>query len=88
MNEMKMTEIIRALLGVVAGLYVGVWIFFIGGIIQIVSAVQIFGPGASMNIALGTLRMIFGAPVGYLVAIAVFSPKDILRLFKFLDTGR
>ncbi len=88
MNEIKVTEIIRVLLGVVVGLYIGVWILFIGGIIQIVSAVQIFGPGASMNIMFGTLRIIFGFPVGYLVAIAVFSPKDILRLFKFLDTGR
>jgi hypothetical protein len=45
--------------GIVLGLYVGVWLMFIGGIVQVVNAIQVH-PVHAMDIAVGFVR-VFGA---------------------------
>ena len=58
-----MNKIIGALIiviGVFAGLYVGIWVLFIGGIIQVIEAIRATELLA-MPIALGIARVLFAS---------------------------
>ena len=59
--------------GIVFGLYVGVWVMFIGGIIQVVDAVQIH-PVPAMHLGLGILRIVSASFVGIISAFACIIP--------------
>ena len=64
--------VILILAGVAVGLYVGVWLCFIGGIIQIVDAIKTT-PTEGFEIAIGILRVVFAGVAGVLSAfIAIF----------------
>jgi hypothetical protein len=52
------------LIGVAVGVYLGFWIMFIGGIVQIINAVQI-QPVHAWSIAVGMLRILGAAIVGF-----------------------
>ena len=55
--------IIIIILSIVLGLYVGVWLLFIGGIVQIVEALKM-DPVSGMGIAIGLLRFISSSFLG------------------------
>lgn len=62
-DSRKLAGVALILLGVVLGLYVGLYLMFIGGIVQIVGA---FGkdPISGWDIAWGIVRVIFSGAVG------------------------
>lgn len=60
----KIIGILIAIIGIALGIYVGVWLMFIGGITQIISSIN---PLNGLGIALGIARIIF-CEVGGLVA--------------------
>ena len=65
--------------GVALALYVGVWLLFIGGIVQIVDAVKAT-PVSGLDIALGILRVIFaGAGTMLTMLFAVFPGYAMLK---------
>lgn len=53
--------------GVLAGLYVGLWLMFIGGIIQVINAVKA-NPTPAIDVAWGVVRIIFASLVGWGIA--------------------
>jgi hypothetical protein len=62
-----MKNVIRLLiilLSIVLGLYVGVWLMFVGGIIQIIQSA--ITPINALGIALGLLRVVCASFVGWL----------------------
>lgn len=61
------------LAGIVLGLYVGVWLMFVGGIIAIVDAVQA-DPVSGSAVAWGIVRIIFASFVGYLASLVLIVP--------------
>ncbi len=70
-----MKEILGLLIclaGVILGLYLGVWVCFIGGIVQVVEAVKAT-PVEALGIALGLLRVACSSFVGWLTGLLVFS---------------
>jgi len=52
--------------GVILGIYVGVWVLFIGGILQIAQSVQ---PVNAVGIAWGIIRILFSW-IGWLIVLA------------------
>lgn len=60
----KIIGILIAIAGIALGIYVGVWLMFIGGIVQIVNSIN---PLNGLGIALGIARIIF-CEVGVLIA--------------------
>jgi hypothetical protein len=65
--------IILIVLGIILGIYVGVWFCFIGGIIQVLDAIKIT-PIPSMPIAIGIFRIIGAGFCGFFSAIALIIP--------------
>lgn len=59
--------------GVAFGIYVGVWLCFIGGIVQIVDAVKAT-PVEGMGIAVGILRILMSTAAGGLAAFVAVLP--------------
>jgi hypothetical protein len=55
--------ILLVVLGVIFGLYIGVWILFVGGVVQISESMQ-SNPMQSYGIAMGFLKIIFASFVG------------------------
>lgn len=49
------------------GLYVGLWVFFIGGIVEVVEAFKAT-PVEAMGVALGLLKVVLASTVGSAVA--------------------
>ena len=65
------------LFGIFAGLYVGLWWAFIGGIIQVIQGV-VASPLDAVNIAYGIVKVMFAGVLGYLSAIACILPSLVL----------
>jgi len=57
----KVIGILIAIVGIALGIYVGVWLMFVGGIVQIINSIN------GLGIALGIARIIF-CEVGGLIA--------------------
>ena len=62
---MKILGIILCILSVFIGLYVGGWLLFIGGIVQVVESIKMT-PINSFGIAIGILRTFCSGAVGVL----------------------
>ena len=60
----KIIGILIAIVGIALGIYVGVWLMFVGGIVQIVNSIN---PINGLGIALGKARIVF-CEVGGLIA--------------------
>lgn len=60
----KVIGILIAIVGISLGIYVGVWLMFVGGIVQIVNSIN---PLNGLGIALGIVRIVF-CEVGVLIA--------------------
>ena len=60
----KIIGILIAIAGIALGIFVGVWLMFIGGIVQIVNSIN---PTNGLGIALGIVRIVF-CEVGGLIA--------------------
>ena len=70
----KMKTVIVLLLvlaSVIGGLYVGFWLMFVGGFVDIVQAVK--APVTEIGaVAFGLLKMIFASAIGWLVCLLGF----------------
>lgn len=62
------------LAGVVLGLYVGVWLCFIGGIVTFIEGATNEGGVQAMKIAWGILKFILSGPLGWLTFWVLFLP--------------
>lgn len=60
----KIIGILIAIVGIALGIYVGVWLMFIGGITQIVNSIN---PVNGLGIAFGIARIVF-CEIGGLIA--------------------
>ena len=72
-----MKQIIGVLMilgGVALGLYVGLWVCFIGGIVQIINEVKSPQAVVAMNIAWGIAKIVFAALSGWLSALLLIVP--------------
>ena len=63
----RFLSILCMILGVVLGIYVGLWLLCIGGIVQIVNAVQM-NPMDGFSIDIGILKFICSGEVGVIIA--------------------
>ena len=63
---MKILGVLLIITGIVLGLYLGIWVMFIGGIITLVSQIPELGNGNvdGVTIGLGILRIMFATAVG------------------------
>ena len=68
------------LAGIAIGIYVGVWLMFILGIVQIIEAVKVTHVNA-MGIALGIARVILSGFVGWLIGLGIFGLGVALLLY-------
>lgn len=59
--------------GLALGLYVGVWLMFIGGIVQIIEAIKA-SPVEALDIAIGAARVLGAGVVGMLTAVVAIFP--------------
>jgi hypothetical protein len=74
-NIFRLIGIILFVLSIIAGLYVGGWICFVGGIIDIIEGAK-QTPIESIKIGLGALKFISASLVGWLTfAVGVFFSK-------------
>ena len=64
----KIIGILIAIVGIALGIYVGVWLMFIGGITQIVNSIN---PVNGLGIAFGIVRIIFGGIGGFIAWLGV-----------------
>jgi hypothetical protein len=71
---MKMVfGILLVVAGIALGLYVGVWLMFIGGIVDVIE--QVRAPELSaMGVAIGIGKTVFAGVAGWLVAIIIIVP--------------
>lgn len=53
--------------GIVLGIYVGFWLMFVGGIVQIIDSIK-YDTNA-LGIALGFIRISFSGIIGWLIGI-------------------
>ena len=66
----RIAGLVLLLAGIALGLYVGVWLCLIGGIVQIIEAAKAT-PVHSLHVALGIVRLIFAGPAGWISFFAV-----------------
>jgi uncharacterized membrane protein len=65
--------IVLIIAGIALGLYLGVWVMFIGGIVDIID--QIKSPELSaMAVAWGVVKIVFAGFIGWLVALILILP--------------
>lgn len=73
--------------GVCLGLYVGLYVMFVGGIIQIISQIGAVNVSAAA-IAWGVVKMLFAAVVGWLITLAFVFPGVALASNKIAKHRR
>ena len=65
--------ILLILAGIALGLYVGVWLMFIGGIVAVITAVKA-ATTVPLDVAIGIARIVFAGFVGMLSAYLLIIP--------------
>ena len=67
------------LIGAICGVYVGVWVLFIGGIIDIVNAIKVQDLVSYSNIGIGIIKMLFGGLGGWITFILFFMVSGFIK---------
>jgi len=65
------------IVGIILGLYVGVWLMFVGGIVDLVNAVNASRGGVPMDgvaIGIGVVKIVFASLAGVVSAFALIVP--------------
>jgi len=71
--------IILIIVAILGGLWLGLWVCFIGGLVQIAEAVKA-DPVSSWGIAFGATRIVFVVPVAWIFFfICVFVGGEMVR---------
>tara|TARA_Y100000310_G_scaffold329890_1_gene400538 strand:- start:516 stop:761 length:246 start_codon:yes stop_codon:yes gene_type:complete len=68
MSLREVVGIVFIIVGVVLGLYVGIWVCFIGGIIDLMEVVQQEDQITASTIAIGVLKIMFASFCGSIAA--------------------
>jgi hypothetical protein len=68
--------------GIVLGLYLGLWVCFVGGIVSIIEAIKA-SPVDSLGIALGILRFMVAGLVGW-ISFFICASVGLVFLFALL----
>ena len=77
-NDWKIFFAIALILsGVVIGVYVGFWLCFVGGIIQVIEAIKA-DVVVSMDVALGCGRVVFSVACGWISALIFIIPGVVI----------
>jgi len=63
--------------GACLGAYVGVWVCFIGGIVDVVTEIRAVDLSA-MNVAIGIAKVFFAGVAGWLSAIGLILPGYVM----------
>ena len=63
--------------GIGFGIYVGVWLMFIGGIVQLIEAIRAENL-VTMEVAIGVARIVFAGFIGTLSAFLLIIPGAAL----------
>jgi len=71
------TGLALVLSGIFAGAYVGIWLCFIGGIVQVIEQVKADDIEA-LQVAMGVARVFFAGVAGWLSAIILIAPGAAL----------
>lgn len=74
---MKILGCFLIISGIILGLYLGIWVCFIGGIIGLINAVVDISNGLgvdAMAIGIGVGKIIFAGLVGWLSALTLIYP--------------
>jgi hypothetical protein len=61
------------LAGIVVGIYIGVWIMFIKGIVQIIEGAK-YNPVNAIDIGFGIFRVLCSTVVGWLSTLLLVTP--------------
>ena len=69
-----MVGLLMILSGIFLGLYIGVWLCFVGGIVQIINEIKSPEGVNALAIALGIVKIFFASPIGWLSATMLFIP--------------
>lgn len=64
----KVIGIIIAILGIALGIYVGIWLMFVGGIVQIINSIN---PVNGVGIAMGIARTVFREVGGFIAWLGI-----------------
>lgn len=65
------------ILGVILGLYVGVWVFLIGGIVGFIDSVKA-EPINSLAIAINVAKILFSSAAGWISAFFLIIPGIVI----------
>ena len=65
--------ILMILSGIVLGFYVGIWLCFVGGIIDVIAAIQA-EQLVAMDVAIGIAKFMFAGLAGWLSALFLIIP--------------
>lgn len=71
MNKQFFLGLVMCILGVAIGLYVGLWLLCIGGILQIAANIN---PLNYVQIAWGLIKFFAASPVGYVIGAFLVLP--------------
>lgn len=64
----KFLGILIAIIGIILGIYVGVWLMFAGGISQIISSIN---PVNGFGIAIGVVKIVFCEIGGFIAYLGI-----------------
>ncbi len=67
---MKLIGVLIIIAGILLGLWFGLWVCFIGGIVQIVESCKA-DPVSALGIAFGIVRILISSVVGWFTVIVV-----------------
>lgn len=63
--------------GILLGLYLGIWVLFIGGIVSVIEAVKA-NPVDAYRLVWGIVKVILAAPMGWLVFFILTAISDAI----------
>lgn len=77
MNIKGIIGLCLIIIGILLGIYVGFWLCFVGGIIQIISEIRsdILN---SFNIGIGIIKIMFSSFIGYIIGVIFIIPGMLL----------
>lgn len=71
----RVLQVLIVIVSIILGLYVGIWLMFVGGIMQIVNGIN---PLNGLQIALGICRIVFCETAG-IIPVLGFAVAGILE---------
>lgn len=73
MNKKQIFGLLMIVFGIIAGLYVGIWVCFIGGIVGVISEVRAEHLSA-VNVAISVAKVVLAGLAGWISAMPLIIP--------------